>query len=696
MKLLRIVVMSVLTAAGVAAVIAIPRAAQTPSGPFEHVLLLSIDGMHASDLDWYVANHPNSTLAQLSATGRTYTNASATKPSDSFPGMLAMVTGGTPKSTGVYYDDGYDRGLIRFDLTCESVMGTQVLWKQNLDEAQLDAFGNPVPWLTVIKDSQLPLNPNVFPCARVQPYDFPRVNNVFEIVTAAGGHTAWSDKHPAYKFLRGRSVAPIDLFTPEIASCDGILVGTAGCTSARVTTNFFSKTIAYDSMKVEAIINEIDGFDHARENQPGVPTVFGMNFQAVSVGQKLDMTTMAECTAGKLADGLDCKGGYLADGTPSSPLQRALEETDKSIGRMVDELRSQGLLDSTLIIVSAKHGNSPIDPQSLVRVNPAWITNLITCNTTASCGTLLPPKAQVSADTGPLIWIIGAISTEDAVAVLDANRGILGIAGGPGEGILWGNAIAEMFADPASDDRAPDIILKPNPGTLYSTSATKIADHGSFNDDDVHVALLVSNPGIVSQTISTAVETRQIACTILDALGMSCSALESQTPEPSTALPYDSTPPVLTLPPNIMTDATSLTGTTVPYVPEPTATDLVDGQISPTCDPASGSTFGIGTFTVTCTATDKAGNVATGSFSVVVLVTPQILQQELALDDNLHQAQNLLQSTINSVNRGNISATCGKLGAFINQAQAQSGKTLRVDEANTLIDQATAKRAGCK
>src|SRR5262245_26975444 len=52
---------------------------------FARVLLISIDGLHAGDLDRFVATHENSALAGLTATGRTYTNASATKPSDSFP-----------------------------------------------------------------------------------------------------------------------------------------------------------------------------------------------------------------------------------------------------------------------------------------------------------------------------------------------------------------------------------------------------------------------------------------------------------------------------------------------------------------------------------------------------------------------------------------------------------------------------------
>src|SRR5438094_8315543 len=222
--------------------------------PAARVLLLSIDGLHKVDLERYVANNPTSNLAQLSGTARTYINASSSKPSDSFPGLLAMVTGGTPRSTGVYYDDGYDRslapanGLPAPDPSCAG--GARVQWKQNLDVL-------PFSFTTAIDPTKLPLDPGDGCTARVYPHRFPRVNNVFEIIKAAGGRTAWSDKHPAYEYLNGPSGTGIDdLYAPEIASCDGVLVGAVIpnsatiCTSALVTTNYFAKTIAYDNMKV--------------------------------------------------------------------------------------------------------------------------------------------------------------------------------------------------------------------------------------------------------------------------------------------------------------------------------------------------------------------------------------------------------------------------------------------------------------
>ena len=107
----RIVTVALATAVGVAGLKVIVTAQNGPDVPAAHVLLLSVDGLHGFDLERFIANNPQSTLARLSEHGRTYTNASATRPSDSFPGLLAMVTGGTPRSTGVYYDDGYDRSL---------------------------------------------------------------------------------------------------------------------------------------------------------------------------------------------------------------------------------------------------------------------------------------------------------------------------------------------------------------------------------------------------------------------------------------------------------------------------------------------------------------------------------------------------------------------------------------------------------
>src|SRR6476620_3090262 len=109
----------------------------------------------------------------------------------------------------------------------------------------------------------------------------------------------------------------------------------------------------YDSYKVHSVINEINGFDHSGTTRVGTPAIFGMNFQTVSTAEKLPAS-----------DGLT--GGYLAGGTTPGPLlARALDYVDAQIGSMVAEINARGLQRSTVIILSAKHGQSPQDPADL-------------------------------------------------------------------------------------------------------------------------------------------------------------------------------------------------------------------------------------------------------------------------------------------------------------------------------------------
>jgi arylsulfatase A-like enzyme len=103
----------------------------------QHVILISLDGFHDFDLARYVARHPGSAMARLSKNGITYTNARTTGPSDSYPGLLALTTGGTPISTGILYDNSWDDTLSQPGSKCSTV-GTQVLYV-GLILAKLDA-----------------------------------------------------------------------------------------------------------------------------------------------------------------------------------------------------------------------------------------------------------------------------------------------------------------------------------------------------------------------------------------------------------------------------------------------------------------------------------------------------------------------------------------------------------------------------
>ena len=94
--------------------------ADGPERPdIRHVLLISIDGMHSVDLINCVSDLPGvnggvsycPTLAKLKQSGLDYLDSQTSRPSDSFPGLMAIVTGGTPRTVGAFYDVAYDRTL---------------------------------------------------------------------------------------------------------------------------------------------------------------------------------------------------------------------------------------------------------------------------------------------------------------------------------------------------------------------------------------------------------------------------------------------------------------------------------------------------------------------------------------------------------------------------------------------------------
>ncbi len=108
--------------AGLVSSMAVTTAAAGDRARTQHVLLLSVDGLHQSDLAWYIRTHPSSALAKLVRDGVEFTNAKTPVPSDSFPGMVGQVTGGNPSSTGIYYDDSWNRALLPAGTTsCDGV-----------------------------------------------------------------------------------------------------------------------------------------------------------------------------------------------------------------------------------------------------------------------------------------------------------------------------------------------------------------------------------------------------------------------------------------------------------------------------------------------------------------------------------------------------------------------------------------------
>jgi hypothetical protein len=85
---------------------------------------------------------------------------------------------------------------------------------------------------------------------------------------------------------------------------------------------------------------------------------------------------------------------------------------------------------------------------------------------------------------------------------------------------------------------------------------------------------------------------------------------------PSTPVTTPSSAPIVTLPPGQTVEATGPDGAAVTYTVS--ASDAQDGTLTPSCSPASGSVFPLGTTTVNCSVTDSGGLTATGSFTVTV------------------------------------------------------------------------------
>jgi hypothetical protein len=352
------------------------------------------------------------------------------------------------------------------------------------------------------------------------------VNTIFEVVKAHGGSTAWVDKHPSYEWTNGPGGKGVDdFYGPEINSIPVALPQFPGCSPVNFPdtafddgwTTDFRNIKCYDLLHVQAVINQIDGYTHDRSKKVGVPTVFGFNYQAVSVGEKLAEGPL-------VTGGPSVKGGYLnVLGTPSEGLASELDFVDQTLGRIVAELKSQGIFDSTLIIIGAKHGQSPIDITKRVGIGNGQPATLIG-----------PAEAFDISDDGSLIWLTDQELVGNVVGMLSEpeNQKTLGI-----QEIFAGQSLRNKWNDPGTDPRTPDIILKVNTGVIF-TGGTKIAEHGGLNEDDTHAALLVSYPSASPRTIKTPVLNQQVAPTIIKALGLDPMELQAVKQEQISVLPF--------------------------------------------------------------------------------------------------------------------------------------------------------------
>ena len=508
-----------------------------------HVLLISVDGMHAVDYlncakgiaganggESYCPN-----LAGLGENGINYLETSTSKPSDSFPGLTAIVSGGSARTEGIFYDVAYDRSLdppakdtgngisAGNCVAGAAPIGARTEYEEGIDFDQTQLNGGAPAGAdggrASINPLRLPRDPKNG-CAPVYPWNFVRTNTIFGVIHAAGGYTAWSDKHASYLSVSGPGDGTNvdDYYAPEVNSAPVGLPGVItpeGLSCATVPdpsqlgsyTDSFKNIQCNDTLKVNAVLNQIDGKTHNGKSTAPVPNLLGMNFQAVSVGQKL-----IEKNVGT--------GGYLdAYGTPSDLLLGEFKFVDDSIGEMVSHLKSQGLLDSTLILITAKHGQSPIDP---VRFLPIPGHSGLNGKSPSSILADLLPDSEVNQigatqDDISLLWLADPSQTGTAVARLESqspaqpnSANIAGISE-----IFAGASMTQLFNSPATDPRTPDIIVQPNSGVI----------------------MLLSNPKFRAKTVTSPVETTQVAPTILKALGLDVNKLQAVHIEGTQVLP---------------------------------------------------------------------------------------------------------------------------------------------------------------
>jgi len=228
-----------------------------------------------------------------------------------------------------------------------------------------------------------------------------------------------------------------------------------------------------------------------------------------------------------------------------------IEFVDAAIRQMVKALKANDLLDSTAIIITAKHGQSPIDPNRFFPI-PGHAGNNGT-PPSGIIGSFLPAVYNdpnnglgLAEDDISQIWLANAADTVTAVNELESNATAVGLGQ-----IYYGASLTTMFNAPGvpenpgpccklregGDPRTPDIVVIPNVGVVYTGNLKKQSEHGGFAWDDTNVMLLVSNPGLEAKKVDSFVETTQVAPTILKLLGLDPNQLDAVRTEGTPVLP---------------------------------------------------------------------------------------------------------------------------------------------------------------
>ena len=586
-----------LTLLAIASSIGLVHAADTPiwPTPYKHVLILTIDGFRETDLEDAHLSVDLPNLRALQAAGITYLNATSPAPADSFPGLLGIMTGANPRTTGVYFDESYTRTLFAPPTSVNGSVPVTLVGGVPTAGGVPASLGSQAPWTEAVSTNSgvlngVAANPNPVPplaptgydasAISVQklpqrfiggvlvpsyPHEYLKVNTIFEVAHAAGMRTAWSDKHPSYEILNGPSGVGMDDFfgpeseakiiaTPPSNRVSGTFVVVDG--GSNKASKSHGGSIGQDDMRVQAVLNQLQGRTSKGAAVPGnkVPALFGMNFIAVNSAQKFD-TTAGSQPDNSLTTGSQLNGGIETDGTVSANLHEAFAHTDASIGKIITAMKAttdtdgRNLYDNTLIVVTSKHGNTPRLGKATV-LPTDWYATTTSAQSPAKFSAVITypggvaplpatgpgaiPVAQITEDAVALMWL----SDQSQVALAVSNLQAFAIANptlidndATFHGVYAGANIPLLNAgmgNPATDDRAPDIIVRFKSGVIAATSL-KRAEHGGFTPEETQVPLVIAGgiPGDArGSTQLGAVSTTQISVTVLKALGLDAGALQ--------------------------------------------------------------------------------------------------------------------------------------------------------------------------
>jgi len=189
--------------------------------------------------------------------------------------------------------------------------------------------------------------------------------------------------------------------------------------------------------------------------------------------------------------------------------------------------------------------------------------------------------------------------------------------------------------------------------------------------------------------------TSAVRCTAIDSVGNGGSATFNVTVR-------DTTEPAVTVPGDIAVDATSSAGAPVTFAAS--ARDAVSGAPSVACRSddgapvASGDVLRIGTTTVTCSASDDAGNAGTASFKVLVRSPDQAASNLQAVLTSFAAPGGSTSAISDKINQliaamptggGSTASACQTLTPLNNQIRArtgpQPGKTLTGAQSDRLL-----------